>query len=186
MHRKRIEMSMTKLNIQEANGHLRQLHKKVYELETKIHMQAMHTEELEAANLKLKQQLKKSHEDSSTTLKEKEEVVSELQKQLEESEQYVQSLLQAAEERDKVFEKLEKKARLFYEVVEHRSTLANMVKILDELSINDGLQGSYESDTNSDKGKLTKSQSYVSSGSSTGSVTQECNGQGGGDGDLVS
>ncbi len=132
---------MTKLNIQEANSHLRQLHKKVYELETKVHMQNLHIEELEASNLQLKQQLKKNQEESSATLTERDGTASELKKNLEESELHVQSLLKAAEERDKLVEKLEKKARLFYEVVEHRATLAHMVEVLDELSVTDELHG---------------------------------------------
>lgn len=40
-------MSLNKLNIKEANDHLKQLHQRVYELENQVHMQNMHAEELQ-------------------------------------------------------------------------------------------------------------------------------------------
>jgi len=172
-------MSMTKLNIQEANSHLRQLHKRVYELETKIHMQGMHLDELEGANSQLKRQLKSAQEASAAALNYRDEQISQLRKSVEDSEKRVQSLLTVAEERDKVVERLEKKSRLFYEVVEHRATLANMVKVLEELSCEEShLAEEEDGETNSSsKGELSRSTSRVSSTGSAGDVTQMCNGE---------
>ena len=127
-------MSMTKVNIVEANSHLRELHKKVFELENKVHMQSMYVEELETVNQQLQQKVKKITDDNKDTLKEKEEEILEMGQRLDESEKQVQLLLAAAQERDLVVDKMENKARLFYEVVEHRSALARMVEVLDELS----------------------------------------------------
>ena len=128
-------MSISKVNIEEANAHLRKLHKKVFELENKIHMQALHVEELQQANVHLQQQLKKATKASEGSLAEKGATVSELTQRLEESEKHVQQLLEAAQERDATIVKLEKKARLFYEVVEHRSSIARVLQVLDELSL---------------------------------------------------
>lgn len=140
---------MTKVNIQEANSHLRQLHKKVYELENKVHMQAMYVEELEATNRKLH----KATQDGTDALKEKDKLASELSKRLKESEQHVEQLLVAAQERDQVVDRLERKARLFYEVVEHRSALGHMLEVLDELSKDIGGGGSDNSEGVGDKSK---------------------------------
>ena len=171
-------MSMTKLNIQEANSHLRQLHKRVYELETKIHMQSMHLEELQTANSELKQHLKSAQEEKAASLMERDEQISELRRSLEDSEKRVQSLLTVAEERDKVVERLEKKSRLFYEVVEHRATLANMVKVLEELSCEESHLEEEDGEMNSSsKGDFSRSTSQVSSAGSAGDVAQLCNGR---------
>ncbi len=146
-------MSISKVNIEEANAHLRKLHKKVFELENKIHMQALHVEELQQANLQLQQQLKKANEGS---LEEKGVTVSELTQRLEESEKHVQKLLKAARERDATVLKLEKKARLFYEVVEHRSSIARVLQVLDELSLPDhDEQGKGEGDKSGPEGTGT-------------------------------
>jgi chromosome segregation ATPase len=117
-------MSISKVNIQEANSHLRKLHKTVFELENRIQMQAMHVEELQKANIQLQQQL-------STVTQEKKE----LTQHLEEAEANVQQLLEAATERDATVLKLERKARLFYEVVEHRPAIARILEVLEELSV---------------------------------------------------
>lgn len=50
-------MSLNKLNIKEANDHLKQLHQRVYELENQVHMQNMHAEELQKSNLELQHRL---------------------------------------------------------------------------------------------------------------------------------
>lgn len=133
-------MSISKVNIQEANSHLRQLHKKVFELENRIQMQALHVEELQKTNLQLQKQLKKLTNESTQQLREKESVISELSQRLEESDNHVQQLLEAAHERDTTLVKLESKARLFYEVAEHRSSLSRIVEVLDELSIEEEMK----------------------------------------------
>ena len=126
-------MSITQVSILEANKHLMQLHKRVYELENKIDMQSMYVEELETANQQLQQQLQKATRDNASVLREKEDSLLELNQRLDESDKRVQLLLQSAQERDLVVEKLERKARLFYEVVEQRSVLVHMLSVLDEL-----------------------------------------------------
>lgn len=128
-------MSIPKVNIQEANSHLRQLHKKMFELENKIQMQALHVEELQKANHQLQHQLKKVGQESGREIQKKEEEIAELTRRLDESEDHVQRLLASAQERDSTLLKLEKKARLFYEVVEHRPVLSRILEVLDELSV---------------------------------------------------
>lgn len=93
-------------------------------------MQALHVEELQKANTLLQRHLTKVTQESSKE-------VGELRQRLEESENHVQQLLEAAHERDSAVLQLEKKARLFYEVVEHRSSIARILEVLDELSIGD-------------------------------------------------
>ena len=61
--------------------------------------------------------------------------VAELTRRLQESESRVHQLLEAAEVRDATMMKLEAKARLFYEVVEHKPALARLLEVLEELSI---------------------------------------------------
>ena len=128
-------MSLNKVNIQEANTHLRQLYKKVCELENKIQMQAMNMEELQKTNLQLQKQLHQVSQKNAKELNEKDSTITELKKQLEESEKRVQQLLESAQERDSTVLKLEKKARLFYEVIEHRSSIERILEVLNELSI---------------------------------------------------
>ena len=129
-------MSISKVNIEEANSHLRKLHKKVFELENRIQMQALHVEELQKANSQLQHQL-------STVTQER----ARESQRLEEAENHVQQLLEAAGERDAAVLKLEKKARLFYEVVEHRPAIARILEVLEELSIQgveNGVEGGGE------------------------------------------
>lgn len=61
--------------------------------------------------------------------------VAELTQRLQESESRVHQLLEAAEVRDATMMKLETKARLFYEAVEHKPALARILEVLEELSI---------------------------------------------------
>lgn len=98
-------------------------------------MQAMHVEELQKANTHLQQQLNRAHQDGKRELAEKDATITDLSRRLEEAESQVQQLLDAAQERDSAVLKIEKKARLFYEVVEHRSTIARILDVLEELSI---------------------------------------------------
>ena len=44
-------------------------------------------------------------------------------------------MLEAAEERDATMVKLETKARLFYEAVEHRTALSRILEVMEELSV---------------------------------------------------
>ena len=122
--------SISKVNIEEANSHLRKLHKKVFELENRIQMQALHVEELQKANTQLSQQLGKITRQSALE-------ISELTQRLENSEGRVHQLLEAAQERDTTVLQLEKKAQLFYKVVEHRSAISHILEVLEELSVPD-------------------------------------------------
>ena len=124
---------MNKLNIKEANEHLKQLHRKVFELENQVHMHTLHTQELERTNAQLRERLKATEESRESELAEKEAREADLLKRLSECENRVDVLLAAAEERDRLVERLETKAQLFYEVVEHRATLSRMVEVLDEI-----------------------------------------------------
>lgn len=125
-------MSISRGNIQEANEHLKQLYQKVFELENQIQMQAMHIDELQQTNFELERRLQEMATDQEN------EEVAQLKQRLQESEQHVQKLLEAAQERDAAVLRLETKARLFYEVVEHKAALAKILKVLDELSDSDG------------------------------------------------
>ena len=87
-------------------------------------------EELQRTNSELQHRMQ-------TAIREKEESIAELTSRLEQSEERVEKLLEAAEERDATLVRLEARARLFYEVVEHRPVLARMVQILEELSQNE-------------------------------------------------
>lgn len=123
-----LNMSYSRVNIEEANKHLKQLHQRVLELEKQVQTQSTQVEELSKNNLQLQQRLEQ------TTL-EKEARISELTEKLDQSESRVQQLLEAAQERDAAVLKLEKKARLFYEVVEHKSSLARILQVMEELSV---------------------------------------------------
>ena len=107
---------------------MKQLHQRVIELENQVQMQTIHADELRRANLELQQRLKES--DSEKNVR-----ISELTERLKQSERHVQQLLEAAEERDAAVLKLEKKARLFYEVVEHKSSLKRILQVMEELSV---------------------------------------------------
>lgn len=121
-------MSYSRVNIEEANKHLKQLHQRVIELENQVQAQSTLTEELRKTNLELQQRLEE-------TTSEKDAHISELTEKLDQSERRVQQLLEAAQERDDAVLKLEKKARLFYEVVEHKSSLARILQVMEELSV---------------------------------------------------
>lgn len=124
---------MNKLNIKEANEHLKQLHRKVFELENQVHMHTLHTQELERTNAELRERLKATEQKSERELAAKEAQNEEIRKKLNECENRVDVLLQAAEERDRLVLRLEKRARLFYEAVEHRAALGRIVEVLDDL-----------------------------------------------------
>lgn len=121
-------MSYSRVNIEEANKHLKQLHHRVIELENQVQMQTIHADELRRANLELQQRLKESDSEKNSR-------ILELTERLRQSERHVQQLLEAAEERDAAVSKLEKKARLFYEVVEHKSSLERILQVMEELSV---------------------------------------------------
>lgn len=122
------KMSYSRVNIEEANKHLKQLHQRVIELENQVQMQAIHADELRKTNLELQQRLEESNSDKNAR-------ILELTERLKQSERHVQQLLEAAEERDAAVLKLEKKARLFYEVVEHKSSLERILQVMEELSV---------------------------------------------------
>lgn len=124
---------MNKLNIKEANEHLKQLHRRVFELENQVQMHTLHMQELEKTNAELLERLKTAERESERELAAKEAQNVEIRKQLSECESRVDVLLQAAEERDRLVLRLEAKARLFYEVVEHRAALSRIVEVLDDI-----------------------------------------------------
>ena len=124
---------MNKLNIKEANDHLKQLHRKVFELENQVQMHALHTQELERSNRELQERLEAAQRQREEELAAKDAQITELSGKLSECESQVQVLLQAAEERDVLVLKLESKARLFYEAVEHRAALGRIVQVMDDL-----------------------------------------------------
>ncbi len=126
-------MSLSRGSIQEANEHLKQLHQRVFELENQIQMQGMHIDELQKTNFELHEKLQES-----TTSDKDTESVSELKRRLKESEEQVAKLLSSAQERDAAMMRLEEKARLFYEVVEHKGSLVRILEVLEELSKNGG------------------------------------------------
>lgn len=124
---------MNKLNIKEANEHLKQLHRRVIELENQVHMHAMHSQELEKTNDELRERLEAAEARRERELRVKDAETADALRRLSEAEERVEVLLGSAEERDKLVEELESKARLFYEVVEHRAILGRMVEILDDI-----------------------------------------------------
>ena len=124
---------MNKLNIKEANEHLKQLHRRVIELENQVHMHALHSQELEKTNAELRARLEAAELSRQRELEAKDAQNAELVTRLGECEARVDILLRAAEERDRLVEDLDGKARLFYEVVEHRAALGRIVEVLDEI-----------------------------------------------------
>ena len=129
---------MNKLNIKEANEHLKQLHRKVFELENQVHMHTLHTQELERINAELRKRLEATEQSNKKEAAAKEAQIVELRQRLGECESRVDLLLEAAEERDELVEKLEKRAQVFYEVVEHRSALGRIVEVFDEIHQREG------------------------------------------------
>ncbi len=124
----------SKVNIKEANDHLKQLHQRVFELDNQLQLQAIHVEELQRANAQLQQKAQETVREKESVVAAKESQIASLTQRLQQSEEHVQKLLETAHERDAMVVKLEEKARLFYEVVEHKPVLARMVDILKELS----------------------------------------------------
>ena len=124
---------MNKLNIKEANEHLKQLHRKVFELENQVHMHTLHTQELERINAELRAKLDATEQRTERELAAKDAQNRDIQERLRECESRVDALLQAAEDRDKLVIQLERKAQLFYEVVEHRGALSRIVEVLDDI-----------------------------------------------------
>ncbi|XP_019860145.1 PREDICTED: uncharacterized protein LOC109588416 [Amphimedon queenslandica] len=126
--------SLSKTNIKEANDHLQKLHQRIFELETQLQLHSLHVEDLQQTNAELQRQLVANRESTGSLLKEKEREIGELKSQLEAKDLQVQRLLSAAEERDDVMLKLEEKSRVFYEVAEHRSSLAQILRVLEDIS----------------------------------------------------
>uniref|UniRef100_A0A1X7TTR7 Uncharacterized protein n=1 Tax=Amphimedon queenslandica TaxID=400682 RepID=A0A1X7TTR7_AMPQE len=130
--------SLSKTNIKEANDHLQKLHQRIFELETQLQLHSLHVEDLQQTNAELQRQLaansEANRESTGSLLKEKEREIGELKSQLEAKDLQVQRLLSAAEERDAVMFKLEEKSRVFYEVAEHRSSLAQILRVLEDIS----------------------------------------------------
>ncbi len=124
----------SRTNIKEANEHLKQLHQRVFELDNQLQLQAIHLEELQRTNAELQHKSQEARRERERETEAKDSQIAELTRRLQQTEEYVQTLLETAQERDAMLVKLEKKARLFYEVVEHKSVLAKMVKIMEELS----------------------------------------------------
>ena len=123
--------SMNKSSIREANEHLQKLHSRIYELESKLQLQAMHIEELQRKNTELTQQLRQEREEHDSVAAAKEDESSRAISRLETQ---LQQLLESAEERDAAMIKLEAKSRLFYEVAEHKYALSRILELLEEVS----------------------------------------------------
>ena len=126
--------SLSKTNIKEANEHLQQLHQRIFELETQLQLHSLHVEDLQRSNTELQRQLTLNKELADAKLREKEGEVTELRGQLEEKEEQVQRLLLTAEDRDQALIKMEAKTRIFYEVTEHKTALAQILRVLEEIS----------------------------------------------------
>ena len=126
--------SLSKTNIKEANDHLQKLHQRIFELETQLQLHSLHVEDLQQTNTELQRQLAANRESTGSLLKEKEREIGELKSQLEAKDLQVQRLLTGAEERDAVMLKLEEKSRVFYEVAEHRTSLAQILRVLEDIS----------------------------------------------------
>ena len=124
----------SKLNIREANEHLQKLHQRVYEMESQLQLQAIHVEELQRANGRLEEKVRDVLKEKEAAMTAKDAQLSELGEQLLESERRVQQLLEAAEERDATLMRLDEKTRLFYTAVEHKSSLAKILEVLEEVS----------------------------------------------------
>lgn len=82
----------------------------------------------------MQRQLTLNKELADAKLREKEGEVTELRGQLEEKEEQVQRLLLTAEDRDQALIKMEAKTRVFYEVTEHKTALAQILRVLEEIS----------------------------------------------------
>ena len=129
-----VTSSLSKTHIKEANDHLQKLHQRIFELETQLHLHSLHVEDLQDSNAQLQKQLAANKESTGSLLKEKEREIEELKSQLEAKDLQVQRLLSVAEERDAVMLKLEEKSRVFYEVAEHRTSLAQILRVLEDIS----------------------------------------------------
>ena len=96
-------------------------------------MHALHSQELEKVNAELRTRLEAAELDRDKALEAKDAQCAELHSRMRECEARVDVLLRAAEERDRLVGELEEKARLFYEVVEHRTALGRIVEVLEEI-----------------------------------------------------
>ncbi len=119
--------SLSKTNIKEANEHLKQLHQRIYDLETQLQLHAIHVEDLQKSNNELKKQLSKERVEKE-----------ELEKKMTSKDKLLETLLSSAEEKDEAMIKMEDKSRLFYELVEHRGALEHILHVLDEVSCTSG------------------------------------------------
>ena len=122
---------MNKSSIREANEHLQKLHSRIYDLESKLQLQAMHIEELQRKNTELTEELRQEREEHGSVMAAKDEESSQAISRLETQ---LQKLLESAEERDAAVIKLEAKSRLFYEVAEHKYALSRILELLEEVS----------------------------------------------------
>ena len=149
-------MSVNKVNIKEANDHLKQLHGRVIELENQVQMRALHAHELERVNADLHKKLQELEEQKNVELSAREAEISNLTQRLALSEGRVQALLEAAEERDRLVIQLETKARLFYETVEHREGLKRILDVLEELDKQRKLEDMVEEEEAGVRGKQSE------------------------------
>lgn len=117
-------MSLSKTNIKEANEHLKELHRQLYDTETQLQLHTLHIDELQKSNRQLKEKLAKEIEEKN-----------ELEKAVKNKEELIERLLSSAEEKDVMIAKLEDKSRLFHELVEHRSSLEHILQVLNEVSL---------------------------------------------------
>ena len=125
--------SLSKTSIKEANEHLQQLHQKIYELENQLQLHALDIEDLQRSNLDLQRKLSDVTTEKEKLAKQKDEEIAELYRQLEEKEKQLQKLLANAEEKDDALIKLETRSRLFYEIAEHRTSLARILQVFEEV-----------------------------------------------------
>ena len=96
-------------------------------------MHTLHTQEMERANAELRTRLKATELAKERELAEKETQNAEMRRRLKECESRVDVLLEVAEERDKLVERLDARAKLFYEVAEHRAALGRIVEVFDKI-----------------------------------------------------
>ena len=136
-----------KLTIREANEHLQRLHDHNHELEERLKAEGSLLEEAEREKEELQQNIRELQRQHEEAMRASAAEVAELKSRAEKAEGQVRRLLDAARERDVAVTRLEEKARLFYEVVEHRPVLRRIVDLLDEL----GANGSSSSVSSSDR-----------------------------------
>ena len=115
--------TLSKTNIKEANEHLKQLHQRIYDLETQLQLHALHVEDLQKSNSELKRQLTQAKAEKE-----------EMKKKIKSKDELLENLLASAEEKDKAMIRMEEKGRLFHELVEHKGSLERILQVLDEVS----------------------------------------------------